>query len=66
VCRETQELALQQIQLVLASKDYELAALQQRFAALSMEALELKRATKREGVSMDYLKNIVYKVIIFC
>lgn len=60
--RDTRELAFQQLQSVLASKDLELAKLQQRFTELISELNELRRVSKREGVNIDYLKNIVIQV----
>ena len=60
--RETSELSLHQLQLVLSTKDFELASLQQKFSGLQAEVLELRRGQRREGVSMDYLKNIIFKV----
>ena len=47
---------------MLSTKDFELASLQQKFSGLQAEVLELRRGQRREGVSMDYLKNVVFKV----
>ena len=44
---------MQQMQLVLSTKDFELAALQQRFTVLNAEAVELRRSIKREGMRMN-------------
>lgn len=63
--KESQDLALQQLQIVLESKDFELAALQQKHTALVSECIDLRRMTKREGVSMDYLKNIIFKYMTY-
>jgi hypothetical protein len=38
---------------------------QQSHSALAAEVSELRRHTKREGVNMDYLKNVVLQVRLF-
>jgi cell division protein FtsB len=50
------------LQSTLAKKDFELAKLQQNQSNLVAEISELRRHTKREGVNLDYLKNIVLQV----
>ena len=59
---DTREVAFQQIQQSLAAKDLELAKLQQTHASLLIEAAELRRTSRREGINMDYLKNIILQV----
>jgi len=51
-----------QVQSKLASKDLELAKTQQNLALLQSEVVELRRFSKRDGINMDYLKNIVIQV----
>ena len=63
--RENRELAFQQLQAALASKDADLAQLQQAQSALVSELTDLRRITKREGVNLDYLKNIVLQYMVF-
>lgn len=60
--RDTRELAFQQLQSALASKDFELAQCQQLLGELSGEINELRKIKQREGINMDYLKNIVFQV----
>ena len=50
------------MQSKLASKDLELAKTQQNLALLQSEVVELRRFSKRDGINMDYLKNIVIQV----
>ncbi len=57
------ELAFQQLQEVLASRDLELAKLQQKHSEIVAEVSELRKIRKREGLNIDYLKNIVIQVI---
>jgi hypothetical protein len=57
--------AFHQLQTSLALRDLELAKLQQGHADLSAEVSELRRTTRREGVNMDYLKNIVLQYMSF-
>lgn len=61
-CRDNREVAFQQLQSALAGKDLELARLQQAQTEQAAELAEMRRVTKREGVNMDYLKNIVLQV----
>jgi uncharacterized coiled-coil protein SlyX len=61
--RENRELVMQQLQDVLASKDHELARLQQNYRVLSEEITDLRRTNRRDGVNMDYLKNVVLQVL---
>jgi hypothetical protein len=49
----------------LASKDFELAQAQQNLHALGQEVLELRKVKQREGINMDYLKNVVLQVSVF-
>jgi chromosome segregation ATPase len=56
---DTREVAFQQLQTALASKDLELARNQQSMSRLTAEVLELRRTHQRDGINMDYLKNIV-------
>ena len=60
--KDNRELVLQQLQEVLAAKDHELARLQQSHQILSEEVADLRRTNRREGVNMDYLKNVVLQV----
>lgn len=54
------------MQSKLASKDLELAKTQQNLALLQNEVVELRRFSKRDGINMDYLKNIVIQVHNAC
>ncbi|CAE7579105.1 Gcc1, partial [Symbiodinium microadriaticum] len=63
--RDTRELTFQQVQNALAVKDLELARLQQTHTQLANEAADLRRVAKREGVNMDYLKNVVLQYMTF-
>jgi chromosome segregation ATPase len=62
--RDTREIAFQQLQSALARKDYELAQAQQILNDLSSEMNELRKIKQREGINMDYLKNVVFQVRI--
>lgn len=57
--RDTREMAFLQIQTVLAAKDLELASVQQSHTSLVAEVADLRRTSRREGINMDYLKNII-------
>lgn len=57
--RDTREVAFQQLQSALASRDLELARHQQSLSQLSAEVADLRRTHQRDGINMDYLKNIV-------
>ena len=59
---DTRELAFQQLQAKLAARDLELARAQQGLSALQAEVVELRRTHQRDGINMDYLKNIVIQV----
>lgn len=59
---DTREVAFQQLQSALSSKDLQLAQAQSSQSALTAEIAELRRTVRREGVNMDYLKNIVHQV----
>jgi hypothetical protein len=61
---DTREIAFAQLQNKLAAKDLELARAQQGLTALQSEVVELRRTHQREGINMDYLKNIVIQVNI--
>ena len=65
--RETHDLTIQQMQLVLSTKDFELAALQQKFTVLNAEAVELRRSIKREGncIYMPRIMMIIVCTIVF-
>lgn len=65
VHRDTREVAFQQLQVKLASKDYELAQTQQSLHQLMQEVLELRKIKQREGINMDYLKNVILQYMIF-
>ena len=56
---DTREVAFRQMQHTLASRDLDLARVQQLYSELSHEVIELRRNIKREDVNMDYLKNII-------
>lgn len=60
---DTRELAFQQLQHTLATRDLELAKLQSSHAQLLEENADLRRVSRREGVNMDYLKNIIVQVL---
>ena len=62
VHNDTRELAFSQLQNKLAAKDFELARVQQCLSAIQSEVVELRRTHQREGINMDYLKNIVIQV----
>ena len=62
--RNNREIAFQQLQITLEQKDFELAKLQQNQSNLMAEISELRRHTKREGVNLDYLKNVVLQVFL--
>eukprot|EP01041_Mallomonas_annulata_P001349 gene1349-2601_t len=62
---DTRDIAFQQIQSALAARDLSLARLQHAHTVLSSEVTELRRVRKREGVNMDYLKNIVIQFMSF-
>ena len=62
--RDNRELAFQQLQRTLALKDFELAQSQQRVSDLNNEVVELRKIKQREGINMDYLKNVVVQVRI--
>ena len=59
---DSREMAFHQLQTALAAKDLKLAELQHSQTALTAEVVELRRSTRREGVNMDYLKNVVLQV----
>jgi hypothetical protein len=60
--KDNRELVMIQLQDVLAAKDHELARLQQSHQILTEEVADLRRINRREGVNMDYLKNVVLQV----
>jgi len=62
---DTREVAFQQLQNTLATKDLDLACAQQSYSDLVNEVIELRRTTRRESVNMDYLKNIVVQYMSF-
>ncbi len=64
--RDTRELAFQQLQSVLAAKDFELAQSQQVLSELTSEIADLRKIKQREGINMDYLKNVVFQVRLIC
>ena len=57
--RDSREIAFSRIQRALAAKDLELASSQQNYNKLMAEVADLRRISRREGVNMDYLKNII-------
>merc|ERR1711871_817686 len=57
--RDSREIAFSRIQQALAAKDLELASSQQNYNKLMAEVADLRRISRREGVNMDYLKNII-------
>ena len=57
--KDSREIAFLQIQEVLAAKDLDLAAIQQSHTKLEAEVTDLRRTSRREGINMDYLKNII-------
>lgn len=63
--RDTRELAFQQLQGKLASKDLELAQAQQKLFELNSEVIDLRKVKQREGLNMDYLKNIILQYMTF-
>ena len=62
---DTRETAFQQLQEKLSLKDLQLAQLQAANSGLQAEVAQLSRVAKREGVNMDYLKNVVLQYITF-
>jgi chromosome segregation ATPase len=62
---DSREMAFQKLQTTLAARDLNLAELQRSHAALTAEVSELRRTAKREGVNMDYLKNVVLQYMSF-
>ena len=60
--RDSRDIAFLQLQSALAVKDLELGQLQGAHHTLAAEVTDLRRVTRREGVNMDYLKNIVLQV----
>jgi hypothetical protein len=62
--RENREVAYRQLQDTLSNRDLELALLQVKYDSLASELNELRRASRREGVNMDYLKNIILQVMV--
>ena len=62
LCSDTRELAFQQLQHTLATRDLELAKLQASHTQMAQENSDLRRVSRREGVNMDYLKNVVVQV----
>jgi len=62
---ENRELAVQQLQRALAARDMDLACSQKLQSELTVEAVELRCAHQREGINMDYLKNIVVQYMSF-
>lgn len=63
--RDVREVAFQQLQANLASKDLELARLQDSHRQLQSEVAELRCVKNRETVNMDYLKNIILQYMSF-
>eukprot|EP00981_Chlorochromonas_danica_P014294 scaffold7730_cov173-Ochromonas_danica.AAC.9 len=63
--KDSREVSFSKLQQVLAGKDLELAQLQQAYSALYQEVQDLRRVKAREGVNMDYLKNIVLQYMTF-
>jgi hypothetical protein len=53
------------MQQALANRDLELARSQRTLAEVTAEAAELRRVHQREGINMDYLKNIVVQYMTF-
>ena len=62
---DTREMAFQQLQEKISLKDLQLAQLQATNSGLQTEVAQLSRVAKREGVNMDYLKNVVLQYITF-
>lgn len=52
-------MAFQQLQSSLATKDLDLANLQDKHRLILSEVAELRCVKNRETVNMDYLKNVV-------
>lgn len=63
--RDARELAFVQLQEALVRRDMEVAQLAQSKTALEDELLALRRHTKRDGVNMAYLKNVVLQFMVF-
>ena len=51
------------MQETLSDKDLQLAELQTQNAGLTEEVQGLRKVSRREGVNMDYLKNVVIQYI---
>ncbi len=62
---DAREYAFQQLQASLAGKDLELAKCQHQLSSLVGETAELRRQHSREGINMDYLKNIMFQFMTF-
>lgn len=62
---DTRELAFHQLQTTLASRDLALARLQHAHTQLLEEVSELRRVKRREGINLDYLKNVVLQYMSF-
>ncbi len=65
VHRDARELAFVQLQEALVARDLEVGNLLQARATLEEELLGLRRSTKRDGVNMAYLKNVVLQFMTF-
>lgn len=59
---DSRSVAFLQLQQALAEKDLDLARALQSLAELTAEVTDLRRTHLREGINMDYLKNIVVQV----
>eukprot|EP01038_Epipyxis_sp_PR26KG_P005758 gene5758-7949_t len=62
---DTREVAFQQLQKALATKDFDLARSQQSLLELTTEVMELRRTHQRDGINMDYLKNVIIQYMTF-
>ena len=62
---DTREIAFQSVQEQIARKDMELAEVTMRANALQEEVTDLRRVSRREGVNMDYVKNVILQFMTF-
>ena len=60
---DIREVAFQQLQQSLSEKDLQLATLQTTLNNQEFEMKELRRISRREGVNMDYVKNVILQFI---
>jgi chromosome segregation ATPase len=62
---DSRQIAFEQLQQSLAERDLELGNAHALLSEVSAEVTDLRRAHMREGINMDYLKNIVVQYMSF-